>query len=171
MNSTHNISHMIPTDYNEALNSAKNKECKLAIKDKLASMDKEHMFLTIFISASRKEVPQERILSTKCVFVKKSKPEQYKARLVARGFRRIHGINLDETFAPTPTFNALRLLFLTTNLMKWKIKKFDVKVAFLHSFIDKPVFVWPLRGLEVPMHHILKLNKALYGTKQAAWCW
>ncbi|MBW0539131.1 hypothetical protein O181_078846 [Austropuccinia psidii MF-1] len=50
-------------------------------------------------------------------------------------------------------------------------KTFNVKVAFLHSLIDKPVFVWPPMGMDIPKHKVLKLNKALYGTKQAARCW
>ncbi|MBW0491421.1 hypothetical protein O181_031136 [Austropuccinia psidii MF-1] len=165
MNSTHDISQTVPTNYKEALKSEENENWKSAMNDEMNSMRKENVFLTVNINTALQETPRESILRTKWVFVKKSKPERYKARLVARGFRQIQGINFDETFAPTPTFNALWLLFSTASLMKWEIKTFNVKVAFLHSFIDKPVFVWPLQGMEVPVHHVLKLNKALYGTK------
>ncbi|MBW0541760.1 hypothetical protein O181_081475 [Austropuccinia psidii MF-1] len=171
MNSTHDMSHMIPTDYKEALKSAKSENWKSAMNKELNSMEEENVFSTVNINTALQQTPRESILSTKWVFVKKSKPERYKARLVARGFRQIQGINFDETFAPTPTFNALRLLFSTASMKKWEIRTFDVKVAFLHSFIDKPVFVWSPQGMEVPIHHVLKLNKALYGTKQAARCW
>ncbi|MBW0533154.1 hypothetical protein O181_072869 [Austropuccinia psidii MF-1] len=138
------ISNMIPTNYKEAFKSNNFDDWKAAINDESARMNDEKVFKI---------------------------PERYKAQLVARGFRQIQGINFEETFAPTPTFNALRLLFSTAVLMKWEIKTFDVKVAFLHSFIDKPVYMWPPHGLQVPKHHLLKLEKALYGTKQAARCW
>ncbi|MBW0500251.1 hypothetical protein O181_039966 [Austropuccinia psidii MF-1] len=46
----------------------------------------------------------------------------------------------------------------------WDVRTFDVKVTFLNSLIDKPVYIWP-------PHSVLKLKKALYGTKQAARCW
>ncbi|MBW0483648.1 hypothetical protein O181_023363 [Austropuccinia psidii MF-1] len=140
-----------------------------AIKEELKSMDEEQVFDIVDLRYALSIVPHESILSTKWVFVKK--PEHYKARLVARGFKQIHGINYDETFAPTPTFNVLQLLFSTALLKQWPVKTFDVKVAFLHSVIDKPVFVWCPQGMNIPKFKVLALKKALYRTKQAARCW
>ncbi|MBW0553286.1 hypothetical protein O181_093001 [Austropuccinia psidii MF-1] len=34
-----------------------------------------------------------------------------------------------------------------------------------------PVYVWPLQGIHINKFKVLKLRKALYGTKQAARCW
>ncbi|MBW0575212.1 hypothetical protein O181_114927 [Austropuccinia psidii MF-1] len=160
---------MLPTTYREEINSEDKDKWVGAIRDELKSMEEENVFEVVDLRAALAEVPHESILSTKWVFVKK--PERYKARLVARGFRQIHGINYDETFAPTPTFNALRLLFLTSCLKKWLIRTFDVKVAFLHSLIDKPVYFWYPQGMTNKKFNVLKLKKALYGTKQAARCW
>ncbi|MBW0566612.1 hypothetical protein O181_106327 [Austropuccinia psidii MF-1] len=129
----------------------------------------EKAFTTFNLHDTLKEVLHKSILSTKWVFTKK--PEKFKSRLVVCGFLQIHGINYDETFAPTPTFNSLRLLFSTACFNRWKVRTFDVKVAFLHSLIDKPVYVWPPMGMNIPKHKVLKLNKDLYGTKQAARCW
>ncbi|MBW0536352.1 hypothetical protein O181_076067, partial [Austropuccinia psidii MF-1] len=159
----------IPSTYREAMISEHKSSWAKAIDEEVESMRTEDVFVPVDLNIALKEVPHESILSTKWVFTKK--PERFKARLVARGFRQIHGINYDETFAPTPTFNSLRLLFSTACLNNWKIKTFDVKVAFLHSLIDKPVYVWPLLGINVPKFKVLKLKKALYGTKQAARCW
>ncbi|MBW0506566.1 hypothetical protein O181_046281 [Austropuccinia psidii MF-1] len=140
-----------------------------AITQEIKSMQTEDVFIPVDLNDALKEVPHESILGTKWVFTKK--PECFKARLVARGFCQIHGINYDETFAPIPTFNSLRLLFSTACLNNWSVRTFDVKVAFLHSLIDKPVYVWPPMGIDVPKFKVLKLNKALYGTKQASRCW
>ncbi|MBW0461669.1 hypothetical protein O181_001384 [Austropuccinia psidii MF-1] len=161
--------NVLPTSYRDAMSSPEKSEWLEAINEELKSMNKEDVFEIIDLKHALSKVPHESILSTKWVFVKK--PEHYKARLVARGFKQIHGINYDETFAPTPTFNALRLLFSTALLNKWPIKTFDVKVAFLHSMIDKPVFLWCPQGLNIPKFKVLALKKALYGTKQAARCW
>ncbi|MBW0573649.1 hypothetical protein O181_113364 [Austropuccinia psidii MF-1] len=135
---------ILPTSYREAIKSADRDQWMAAIKDELNGMIEENVFQQVELKQALAEVLHESILSTKWVFVKK--PERYKARLVARGFKQIYGINYEETFAPTPTFNALRLLFSTACLKKWPIKTFDVKVAFLHSLIDKPVYVWYPQG-------------------------
>ncbi|MBW0537411.1 hypothetical protein O181_077126 [Austropuccinia psidii MF-1] len=140
-----------------------------AINEEINSMKTENVFVPVDLHEALKEIPHESILSTKWVFTKK--PELFKAILVARGFGQIRGINYDKTFAPTPTFNSLLLLFSTACLHNWNIRTFDVKVAFLHSLIDKPVYIWPPMGFNVPKLKVLKLNKALYGTKQASRCW
>ncbi|MBW0534653.1 hypothetical protein O181_074368 [Austropuccinia psidii MF-1] len=171
LNSSDNLSSALPTSYKEAMSSTQAALWQQAINDKLNSMTEQEVFMESNLQDALKEVPRESILSTKWVFAKKGKPERFKGRLVARGFRQIHGINFEETFAPTPTFGALRMLFLIACRKKWTIRTFDVKVAFLHSLIDKPVYVWPPNGMNVPKHHVLKLKKALYGTKQAARCW
>ncbi|MBW0494318.1 hypothetical protein O181_034033 [Austropuccinia psidii MF-1] len=132
-------------------------------------MQTEDVFVPVDLNDALKEVPHESILGIKWVFTKK--PEQFQARLVARGFHQIHGINYDQTFSPTPTFNSLRLLFSKACSNNWNIRTFDVKVAFLHSLINKPVYVWPPMGINVPKFKVLKLNKALYGTKKASRCW
>ncbi|MBW0562844.1 hypothetical protein O181_102559 [Austropuccinia psidii MF-1] len=171
LNSNCKLSNVIPTTYKEAFDSGDGDKWGSAINEELSSKHDEKVFTTVNLKEALRIVPRESILSSKWVFVKKEKPERYKARLVARGFRQIQGINFEKTFAPTPTFNSLRLLFSNAILMKWEIRTLDVKVAFLHSFIDKPVYIWPPQGLSVSKHHVIKLEKALYGTKQAARCW
>ncbi|MBW0461269.1 hypothetical protein O181_000984 [Austropuccinia psidii MF-1] len=155
LNSSDNLSSTMPTNYKEAINN------------KLSSMAEQDVFIETGLQNALKEVPRESILSTKWVFAKKGKPDRFKGLLVARGFRKIHGINFEETFAPTPTFGVLQMLFLIACRKKWTLHTFDVKVAFLHSLINKPVYVWPPSGMNVPKFHVLKLKKALYGTKKA----
>ncbi|MBW0538225.1 hypothetical protein O181_077940 [Austropuccinia psidii MF-1] len=91
--------------YRDVMSSQEKNEWLGAIREELKTMDEEQVFDIVDLWYKLSIVPHESILSTKWVFVKK--PEHYKARLVARGFQQIHGINYDKTFAPTPTFNAL----------------------------------------------------------------
>ncbi|MBW0542359.1 hypothetical protein O181_082074 [Austropuccinia psidii MF-1] len=160
-----------PINYKMALSSAEAPDWNIAINKEIDSMKAQDVFIVSTISDAIKEVPRESILSTKWVFTKKSRPTRFKARLVAQGFRQIHGINFKETFAPTPTFTSLRLLFSIALRKGWKVRTFDVNVAFLNSLIDRPVYIWPPQGLKLAPNSVLKLKKALYGTKQAARCW
>ncbi|MBW0536608.1 hypothetical protein O181_076323 [Austropuccinia psidii MF-1] len=141
------------------------------MKDEITSMMEEEVFEVTDLSTALRTQKVSDVLSSKWVFAKKTAPIRYKAHLVARGFRQTRGINFEETFAPTPTFGALRLLLSMAISNDWAIKTFDVKVAFLHSLIDMPVFIWPPQGMMIDRGKVLKLKKALYGTKQAARCW
>ncbi|MBW0552905.1 hypothetical protein O181_092620 [Austropuccinia psidii MF-1] len=149
----------------------KPKEWKKAIVEEVNSMTEQQVFVTSNIRKALKVTPRDSLLSTKWVFAKKGSPERFKGWLVARGFRQIHGINFEETFAPPTTFGALQLLFSIACKKKWKACTFDMKVAFLHSLIDKTVYIWPPKGMNQPKYTVLKLKKALYGTKQASQCW
>ncbi|MBW0494022.1 hypothetical protein O181_033737 [Austropuccinia psidii MF-1] len=161
--------NILPTAYCEVLFSPQRDRWLGAIRDKLKSMDEDKVFDTVDLWYALSIVPHENILSTKSVLVRK--PEHYKAIIVTRGFKQIHGINYDKKFARTPKFNALWLLFSIVLLKQWPIRTFDVKVAFLHSLINKRVFFWCPQGINIPTLKVLALKKALYGTKQASWCW
>ncbi|KAK8506724.1 hypothetical protein V6N12_002171 [Hibiscus sabdariffa] len=60
--------------------------------------------------------PPEGIKSIGCKWVFKRKTDMddnvqtYKGRLVAKGFRQIHGIDYDETFSPIAMFKSIRIL-------------------------------------------------------------
>ncbi|MBW0466165.1 hypothetical protein O181_005880 [Austropuccinia psidii MF-1] len=170
LNSLDGLSSTLMMSYKEAMSSTQEDLWKQDIMERLDSMTKQEVLINTNLQEALKEVPQESILSTKWVFAKKKKPKQYKGLLVAQGFRQIHGINFDERFAPTPKFSALRMLFSITCKPKWMVNIFEIKVAFLHSLIDKPVYLWPPKGMHIPQYHVLKLKEALYFTKQAACC-
>lgn len=99
--------------------------------------------------------------------------EKYKARLVARGFTQIHGVNYTDTFAPVARLSSIRSIFAIANRNGWPIDVFDFSNAFLNSTLDEDVY------LEQPPHHefadrrkyVLKLKKALYGLKQGGRKW
>ncbi|MBW0462668.1 hypothetical protein O181_002383 [Austropuccinia psidii MF-1] len=91
ISSATNLNVMLPTTYQEAIQLNERDEWIGAINDELESMVKEDVFETVELKRALAEVPHESILSTKWVFVKK--PERYKARLVAQGFKQIQGIN------------------------------------------------------------------------------
>ncbi|MBW0489815.1 hypothetical protein O181_029530 [Austropuccinia psidii MF-1] len=107
LNNENAIPDILPSSYKEAMGSEESSDWLNAIEDELKSMEEESVFEVTNLHQALAEVPHESICSKKWVFVKKQKPQRFKARLVARGFCQIYGINYEETFAPTPTFGAL----------------------------------------------------------------
>ena len=98
---------------------------------------------------------------------------KFKARLVARGFSQIENIDFHETFAPTLRFESLRLFFANAVKHDMLVEQMDVDNAYLNSDLEEEIYMTVPPGYpkEVPEGVVLRLEKGLYGLKQAARKW
>jgi histone deacetylase 1/2 len=90
---------------------------------------------------------------------------RYKSRIVAKGFNQVEGIDYNETFAPVLKYKSLRIILALS--LNSKLKQLDVKTAFLNATVSENIYMSAPDGLDIPSDCVLKLNKALYGIKQA----
>jgi len=101
--------------------------------------------------------------------------EKYKARLVARGFTQIYGIDYYETYAPVARFTSFRLLIAMANRNGWPLDTFDFDSAYLNSVLsdEEEIYLEQPKGYPKgdPKKYVLRLRKALYGLKQGARSW
>jgi hypothetical protein len=97
--------------------------------------------------------------------------EQYKARLVARGFQQSQGRDYDDTFAPVAHMTTVRTMIAVAATRSWKIQQMDVKNVFLHCDLNEDVYMKPPPGVEIPSGYVCRLRRALYGLKQAPRVW
>jgi len=119
------------------------------------------------------ELPLGRkAVKSKWVFKHKA-DGRFRARLVAKGFTQIHGIDYDETFSPVARFESLRLLLALAALEDWEIHQMDVKSAFLNGLLDEEIYMEQPQGFINPdhPHKVCLLQKAIYGLKQASRTW
>ena len=98
---------------------------------------------------------------------------RYKARLVAKGFTQQEGVDYTEIFAPVVKFTTVRLMLALCAHFNWELKQMDVKTAFLHGDLDKPIYMKQPEGFVDPKfpNHVCLLKKALYGLKQSPRQW
>src|SRR6266853_5367722 len=73
----------------------------------------------------------------------------FRARVVAKGFTQIQGINYDETFSPVAWFESLRLLLVLAVLEDWEIHQMDIKLAFLNSLLDEEIYMKQPKGFAI----------------------
>ncbi|XRB14089.1 reverse transcriptase [Pseudoscourfieldia marina] len=71
-----------------------------------------------------------------------------KARLVAQGFTQIFGVDFFETYASTPKVSTMRMFMFIVVTYEMKMDEFDVRAAYLHSYLTETIYMKPPHGLE-----------------------
>ena len=56
----------------------------------------------------------------------------FKARLVAKCFKQIHGIDYDETFSLVAMLKSIQILLAIAAYYDYEIRQMDVKTVFLN---------------------------------------
>ncbi|KAF0905494.1 hypothetical protein E2562_004459 [Oryza meyeriana var. granulata] len=121
--------------------------------------------------------PGHRPIGLKWVYkVKKNAAGEvikHKARLVAKGYVQQPGVDFDEVFAPVARIESVRLLLALAAQEGWSVHHMDVKSAFLNGELIEEVYVRQPPGFTVAGHEdkVLRLDKALYGLRQAPRAW
>lgn len=110
--------------------------------------------------------PNRKPITSKWVFKIKTKAngtlDKYKARLVARGFTQIQGIDYMETFAPVVKLNSIKVLLALATQFNFEIHQLDVKTAFLNGYIDEDIYMIIPEGLLTSSSdQVCKLLKSL----------
>jgi len=158
-----------PSSYSEAIYGQDGSNWLAAMNKEIASLEAMGTWETSPLPEGRKTV------SCKWVYrVKRDAdgtPTRYKARLVARGFSQVHGLDYDETYAPVTRLETIRLLLGVAAEKDWEIRQIDIKSAYLYGDLDEEIYMDAPPGYDVPEGHILHLRKALYSLKQAGRQW
>lgn len=158
----------IPRTYGEAVTGPNQYNWKKAIESELKSHEDNNTW-TIIDRTEKKPITCKWVFSTKKN--KDGQVERYKARLCARGFTQVKDLDYKETFSPTTRYDSIRLLLSVAAREDFQIEQFDVKTAFLYGDLAEEIYMEVPEGVEVEASKVCKLNKSLYGLKQASRCW
>jgi hypothetical protein len=92
---------------------------------------------------------------------------------VVKGFKQIHGMDYNETFSPVAMLKSVRILLAIAAYFDYEILQMDVKTTFLNGNLTEDVYMTQPKGFVDPKHagKICKLQKSIYGLKQASQSW
>jgi reverse transcriptase-like protein len=90
---------------------------------------------------------------------------------VARGFTQIEGIDYDEMFTPVAKLTSLRTILALSNEHDLEVHQMDIKSAYLNGALKEEIYMESPPGFNLPDGMVLKLVKAVYGTKQGSRVW
>lgn len=144
-------------------------EWKASMQDEMDSFDKNQVFELVDPPANRKILGNRWVYKTK--YDASGNIRKRRARLVIQGFEQKEGIDYQETFSPVVRFDTIRTLISIAASESLEIKQFDVKTAFLHAKVDEEIYMRQPKGFEDGSNKVCKLQKSIYGLKQASRCW
>lgn len=158
-----------PATYEEAVNSPQKTEWQKAMQDELQS----HHVMNTWTLVPRD--PGAKVVKSKWVYRIKRGPtgkiDKFKARVVAVGSSQVYGLDYYETFSPVIKLASLRTLLALGNEERMQMRQLDVKTAYLHGELEEEVYMEPPPGCPNVASNVCRLNKAIYGLKQAGRTW
>jgi hypothetical protein len=177
-----------PTTLQQAYSTPEKSYWKKAVETEI----KQLLLQSTITPVSRTQVLKNNksLITTRWFFKRKidknGNIDRYKARLVARGFQQIYGLDYFETFATGTKPTTLRLLLALSAYHNYEIEHIDITNAFLHSQLEEEIYLNKIDGLnnyfqDFPQDNtigyhgdnsqVLRLNKPLYGLKQSPRNW
>ena len=145
---------------------------KEAMDHEMGSLDRTETWITVA------RPPGKNIISCKWVFRLKRKADEsidkYKARLVARGFAQLKGVDYFDTYSPVARLASFRMILALAAQHDWEIDAFDFDSAYLNGKLneDEEIYMEEPPGYQTSGGgYVKRLQKSLYGLKQAGRKW
>jgi Reverse transcriptase (RNA-dependent DNA polymerase) len=156
----------------EALASSYAVQWTLAMQKELALLDRHETFEIV------SRLKHQKIIESKFAFkiqhAEISNP-RFKARFVAKRYTQTLEVDYSETFVPVIKADTLRLVFSEATADDKLLYQFDMKTAFLNSFLDRIIYMklsTTHSDSRYPREdYVLQVNKSLYGLKQSDNLW
>lgn len=162
----------------EAMREPDKEQFKEAMKKEV----KDQMENGNFTIVHRNKVPKDKSILPAVWQMKRKRDiktrevKKWKARLNIDGSRIVKGVHYDETYAPVASWRFIRLLLTLVLKHKWHSKQLDYVLAFPQAPVEKEIYMkiprgFELKGAQNSDDFVLKLNKNVYGQKQAGRVW
>lgn len=101
--------------------------------------------------------------------------KKWKARINVDGSQMIYGLHYDKTYAPVAKWSLIRLVLIISLLQEWPTRQLDYTLAFPQAPIERDLYMKVPAGYNVENgnknDYVFRLNKNLYGQKQAGRVW
>ena len=117
-----------------------------------------------------------RVVGTKWVFKRKrnllGEVERFRARLVAKGFMQVYGLDYFGTYAPVARLATLRIVYAISVSLALKLASLDVEAAFMNAELKEELYInAPPGTAPLPKGTVYRLKRSLYGLKQSPKEW
>jgi hypothetical protein len=167
----HLMQRTTPVTFQDAMKGADRERWKASMDREIASCEANKTWTKVKRSTLP---PGANVLP--CKWVYKIKLDEHggdaqdKSRITPKGFKQRHGIDFDEVFASTGKYKTLRAFTSICTRNRMRMGQMDVPSAFCKPLLKELVFMQMPQGYEED-GMVLRLDKSLYGLKQAGRNW
>ena len=160
-----------PKTIGEALQGPHREKWRKAMQSEMDSLRENGVYEIVDRPSGKKVVQSKWVLRVKTNEL--GEIEKYKARVVAKGYSQVEGIDYDQTFSPTVRFESIRQLVALGTSKGMEMHQMDVTTAFLYAPLEEEVFMQQPEGTikEGEEGKVMRLLKCLYGLKQSPRQW
>lgn len=169
----------IPKSYREAVESPEAEQWREAIRVEYESLIQHGTWTLEPLPKGRKAVGCKWVFDLKRD--KAGNVQRYKARLVAKGYSQVEGVDFQETFSPVARFTTMRVILTMAADQDLEVHQLDIKTAFLNGYLEEEIYMEQpegyvlegesTRGQGKSTRLVCKLQRSLYGLKQASRAW
>lgn len=160
-----------PRTYREAIESPQVSHWSVAMEEEMDSLKKNEVWDLMELPVGKKVIQSRWVFSLKRD--SDGAVQRFKARLVAKGFTQRAGLDYEETYSPVVRHDSIRTVIALAAAMDLEIAQLDVKTAFLYGDLKEELYIAQPAGfiLQDKEHLVCRLNRSLYGLKQASRAW
>ena len=160
-----------PTSFEEAMRSEYSSKWLDAMEDEIRSMSSNRVWDLETIPKGAKTVGCKWVYKIK--YDSQGNIDKFKARLVAKGYTQREGIDYNETFSPVSCKDSFRIIMALVAHYDLELHQMDVKTAFLNGDLEETIYMAQPKGFVVEGKEKMgcRLNKSIYGLKQASRQW
>ena len=155
-----NSDECLPKTLKEAYSGAEAELWKSAVEEELLSLNSNHVYETVLIPEGITPITSKPVFRIKRD--QYGNVKRYKVQIVARGL---------EVFAPVANLDSVRTLIALAAKHNLELDQMDVSTAYLNGELEEDLYMLPPDGVSIQPGYCWKLQRSLYGLKQAGRTW
>ncbi|KAL5553999.1 hypothetical protein UlMin_041400 [Ulmus minor] len=125
-----------PSNFEKAIQSADSNKWSAAMAKEMESFRKNQTWELVELPKGKKFIGCKWVYRKKEVITANDE-ENFKVRLVAKGYSQKEGIDYNEIFSPVIKHTTIRVILSIIAMYNLEIEQLDVKTVFLHGELDE----------------------------------
>ncbi|KAG8488507.1 hypothetical protein CXB51_016436 [Gossypium anomalum] len=137
-----------PSNYSKAVSCEDSEKLMFTMQEEMESLHKNRTWDLVKLPKGKKAVRCKWVFKKKEGTLRVEEP-RYKARLIAKGYSQILGVDFTDVFSPVIKHSSIRALLGIVAMHDLELEQLDVKNVFLHGELEEDIYMQQPEGFIV----------------------